>query len=121
MNPPDVAVVIDCAGYLKHMQGPPPLQLAMHLLRPKGGRIICFGAYESEFALDFMPVIHKEISILGSMGYSPDDLQQAISLMASGKVNRARLVSHQFPLERITEAFETQATAAAIKVMVTLD
>ena len=46
MQPPDIGVVFDCAGYLKHMQGPPPLQTALDLLRPNGGRVICFGAYE---------------------------------------------------------------------------
>lgn len=120
MNPPDIAVVIDCAGYLKHMQGPPPLQQALRLLRPRNGRIICFGAYEGEFPVDFMPLIYKEASIFGSMGYSPAELEQALALMAGRKLDRSQLISHSFPLERIAEAFEAQGTSAAIKVMVTV-
>ncbi|NLP64907.1 zinc-dependent alcohol dehydrogenase [Paraburkholderia sacchari] len=121
MNPPDVAAVIDCAGFLKHMDGPPPLQQALHLLRPKGGRIVCFGAYEDKFPIDFMPVIHKEIAIYGSMGYSPADLEKALDLMASGELDRKRLISHRLTLEHITEAFEVQGSPEAIKVMVTID
>lgn len=118
MNPPDVAAVIDCAGYLKHMKGPPPLQQALRLLRPRGGRIVCFGAYEGPVTLELMDIINKEVQILGSMGYGAGELDEALELMGSGQVDRRKLVSHRFALEKITEAFETQGTPQAIKVVV---
>jgi threonine dehydrogenase-like Zn-dependent dehydrogenase len=118
MTVPDVGVVIECAGYLQHMKGPPPLQNALNLLRPRGGRIVCFGAYEAPVTLELMPLIHKEPTIIGSMGYGPTELDEALSLMASGKVDRKRLISHRFPLSRIRDAFVTQGGGGAIKVMV---
>lgn len=114
----DIAVVFDCAGYLKHMKGPPPLQTALDMLRPDDGRIVCFGAYEGPVTLNLDPLIGKQPRIVGSLGYASAELTQAIDLMASGKVDRAKLISHRFPLDRITEAFETQGNGSAIKVMV---
>jgi threonine dehydrogenase-like Zn-dependent dehydrogenase len=118
INPPDVAVVFDCAGYLRHMKGPPPLQSALNLLRPTGGRIICFGAYEGDVTLDLTYLIEKQVRIIGSMGYAPEELTLALELMSSGKVDRERLISETFPLTRISEAFETQGNGRSIKVMV---
>lgn len=121
MAPPRVAAVIDCAGYIKHMKGPAPLQTALHLLQPQGGRIICFGAFEDEVSLSLMDLIHKQPVIEGSMGYLPEELTGALKLMAEGKVDRKRLISDRFPLDRVGEAFETQGNGRAIKVMVQPD
>lgn len=114
----NVAVVIDCAGYLKHMAGPAPLESALQMLQPAGGRIICFGAYEGDVTLNLMPLINKQASIRGSMGYAPEDIEQALALMAAGKIDRRMLISDRFDLDRIVEAFETQGNGAAIKVLV---
>lgn len=116
---PNVAVVIDCAGYLQHMKGPAPLESALKMLQPSGGRIICFGAYEGNVTLDLMPLINKQARIIGSLGYAPEELTQALRLMAEKKVDRSRLISDRFPVERIVDAFETQGNGKAIKVMVT--
>jgi threonine dehydrogenase-like Zn-dependent dehydrogenase len=118
---PDVHVVIDCAGYLRHMKGPPPLQSALDMLRPSGGRLICFGAFEAKLELDVMPVIHKQIAIYGSNGYGAGELDEALALMASGRVDRRKLVSHSFPLERVGEAFDVQGGGKAIKVLLMPD
>jgi threonine dehydrogenase-like Zn-dependent dehydrogenase len=114
----DVGVVFDCAGYLKHMKGKPPLQLALDMLRPVGGRIICFGAYEGDVTLDLTFLIEKQPRIIGSLGYAPEELVQAIDLMASGAIDRKPLITHRFTLDAITEAFEVQGGGNAIKVMV---
>ncbi|MFJ2992898.1 zinc-binding dehydrogenase [Pandoraea sp. NPDC087047] len=115
---PNVSVVFDCAGYLKHVKGPPPLQSAMEMVGPRGGRIICFGAFEGEVTLDPMPIIHKQIVIRGSNGYAADELKQALDLMASGKIDRRMLISHQFPIAEIKRAFAVQASGQAIKVLI---
>lgn len=118
MCPPDVAVVIDCAGYIRSIAGPPPLQTALDLLRPRDGRIVCFGTFEDEVRLDLAHLIDKEPTIHGSMGYLPQELGQALELMAAGKLDRRRLISHRFALEQVHEAFAVQAGGSAIKVMV---
>jgi threonine dehydrogenase-like Zn-dependent dehydrogenase len=114
----NVAVVIDCAGYLKHMTGPAPLESALQMLQPSGGRIVCFGAYEGDVTLNLMPLIHKQARIIGSMGYAPADVETALALMAAGRIDRRMLISDRFPLELIANAFETQGNGTAIKVLV---
>ena len=121
MQPPDVAVVIDCAGYIKSIKGPAPLQSALELLRPRGGRIVCFGTFEDHVTLDLAHLIDKEPTIHGSMGYLPQELEQALELMAAGRLDRRRLISHRFALAQVADAFAVQAGGGAIKVMVTLN
>jgi len=113
----NVSVVFDCAGYLKHIKGPPPLQTALRLACPGTGRIICFGTYEDMFELDLMPLINKRLTVIGSYGYGAEELTQALQLMAEGKIEREALVSHRFALDDAVRAFETQGSGKAIKVM----
>ncbi|NIB38989.1 zinc-binding dehydrogenase [Pseudomaricurvus alkylphenolicus] len=118
INPPAVDAVIDCAGYIKSMQGNTPLQNALYMLKGGGvGRIVCFGAYEGRFDVDFMPTIEKEITIMGSEGYAAEELGQALDMMAQGKVDRRSLISHCFDLDEVDRAFVTQGGPEAIKVL----
>jgi threonine dehydrogenase-like Zn-dependent dehydrogenase len=112
-----IGVVFDCAGYIKHMQGPPPLETALRLIDLSGGRIICFGGFEDRVTIELSPIIQKQPTIHGSNGYSPEELVEALELMSRGIVDRATLVSHHFPLEQVHDAFETQCAPEAVKVM----
>ena len=113
----NIAVVFDCAGYIKHIPGPPPLEIALHLIA-REGRIICFGGYEDRMLINFGYVIQKEPMIIGSNGYAAEELVEALDLMRSGAVDRRTLISHEFPLEQIGQAFEAQGQPDAVKVMI---
>lgn len=115
-----VGAVIDCAGYIKHMAGPPPLETALRLIHLSGGRIVCFGGYEGPMTIDMGPLIEKQPVIIGSNGYAPEELTEALELMRCGKVDRSTLISHYVPIERVAEAFQIQASPEAVKVMLTL-
>jgi len=117
VEPANVSVVFDCAGYIKHIKGPPPLQTALRLACPGNGRIICFGTYEDHLTLDMMPLVNKRLTLIGSYGYAAEELVQALQLMAEGKVERESLVSHRFALEDVAQAFEMQGSGQAIKVV----
>lgn len=114
-----VALVFDCAGYIRHMAGPPPLETALKLVIP-GGRIVCFGGFEGRMEIDMSPLIEKQPTIFGSNGYAPEELVEALELMQSGKVDRATLLSKTCSLERVTEAFAAQLQPDAVKVMLTI-
>lgn len=116
----NVAVVIDCAGYIKHMPGPPPLETALNLVSLGDGRIVCFGGFEDRMFIDMSPIIRKQPTIMGSNGYAAEELVQALELMRDGTVDRATLISHVFSLDRISEAFEAQCRPDAVKVMITV-
>ncbi|ARS27274.1 zinc-dependent alcohol dehydrogenase [Sphingomonas sp. KC8] len=113
----NVPVIFDCAGYIAHMAGPPPLETALRLVSLQGGRIICFGGFEGAMTIDMGPIIQKEPVIMGSNGYAPEELVQALELMRAGAVDRQTLISHRFPLDDISEAFETQCRPDAVKVV----
>ena len=115
----NIAVVFDCAGYIKHIPGPPPLEIALHLIA-REGRIICFGGYEDRMLIDLGYVIRKEPMIIGSNGYASEELVEALELMRSGAVDRRTLISHQFPLEQVNDAFAAQGQPDAIKVMLVI-
>ncbi|WP_311269594.1 zinc-binding dehydrogenase [Sphingobium sp. WCS2017Hpa-17] len=112
-----VDVVIDCAGYIRHIPGPAPLQLALNMVANRNGRIVCFGGFEGEMSIDFSNVIRKEPTIMGSNGYAAEELVEALDLMAAGKVDRRSLLSHHFPLDQVGEAFAAQGRPDAVKVM----
>jgi len=114
-----IGVVFDCAGYIKHMKGPPPLETALRLIDVNGGRIVCFGGYEGAMTIDMGPLIEKQPTIMGSNGYAAEELVEALSLMQAGKVDRRTLISHHFPIDAVAEAFEVQCSPEAVKVMLT--
>ncbi|MEO6093945.1 MAG: zinc-binding dehydrogenase [Novosphingobium sp.] len=114
-----IGVVIDCAGYIKHMKGPPPLETALRLIDLKDGRIVCFGAYEGAMTIDMGPLIEKQPTIMGSNGYAAEELVEALAMMHDGRVDRATLISHRLPIEQVREAFEVQCSPEAVKVMLT--
>jgi len=116
-----IGVVFDCAGYIKTIKGPPPLETALRLIDLGGGRIVCFGAFEGAMTIDMSPLIQKQPTILGSNGYASEELVEALDLMAAGRLDRAGLVTHRLPIEEAAEAFKAQCAPDAVKVVITMD
>lgn len=83
---------------------------------PDGGKVMLMATYETEVPLQPTNFFFKDARIIASCGGPYDE---ALEVMATGKVNTAPLVTHVFSLDQITEAFETGLkTDEAIKVMV---
>lgn len=116
-----IGVVFDCAGYIKSMSGPPPLETALKLVDLAGGRIVCFGGYEGPMTIDMGPLIEKQPIIMGSNGYAAEELIEALALIQAGKVDRQTLISHRYPISHIADAFEMQCSPDAVKVMLTFE
>lgn len=112
-----VDVVFDCAGYIAQMGVEAPLETALRLVATRGARIVCFGAFEDRVSIDLNPVIQKEPLITGSNGYAAAELVEALEWMRAGRVDREGLVSHRLPLAQAGEAFVTQCSPVAIKVV----
>ncbi|MDP6100816.1 MAG: alcohol dehydrogenase, partial [Dehalococcoidia bacterium] len=64
----------------------------------------------------------KEIRVKGSQGWSPEEVRQALEMVARGAVDHRPLISHRFPLERMRDAFEVQTEPqGSIKVLMEPD
>jgi len=96
-------VSVDCAGT------PLTLQQCFEVLHPEKGTAIIAAIYEDEAIIDPNMLLFKYMTVHGSMGYFEHETQEALDLIASGKVNRDILISHTLPLEKAPEGFAIQA------------
>jgi threonine dehydrogenase-like Zn-dependent dehydrogenase len=54
--------------------------------------------------LDYKTVILRELTIVGTVGHVYDeDTRAAVSLLSSGQVDAAPMITHRVPLERAIE------------------
>ncbi|MGH3646003.1 MAG: zinc-dependent dehydrogenase [Micromonosporaceae bacterium] len=85
------------------------------------GRISFFGGLPKDnpiIACDSNLVHYRELTIVGANGSSPAHNAQALSLIASGEVPVADLITHRLSLDRVPEAFDIVARGEAIKVTI---
>jgi L-iditol 2-dehydrogenase len=73
----------------------------------KGGRISLLGVPSDKVqeAIPFKYLVHNEIMIIGSRA-DPNTMWRAMGMIASGSLNVRDLITHQFPIERYTEALD---------------
>ncbi|HEY4096137.1 MAG TPA: alcohol dehydrogenase catalytic domain-containing protein [Baekduia sp.] len=105
-------VVIDCAGVQASIGG------ALEILRPLGTLVLCaiFGK-RVEIRPDY--IVGKELRVRGSLGYR-DEFPDAIAALVAGDVDPESLISHEFGLEDIEDAFQASLDReASLKVLVT--
>lgn len=94
-----VDLVIECSG------APEAIQQALGMVK-RGGRLVLegiTGGQKVSFPTD--RIVLDEIAVLGARG-SPNCYPRAIQLVADGKVNAHRLLTHEFPLDRFHEAMD---------------
>ena len=100
------------------------LATAVRAARP-GGRICVLGAFTTQPQFPALLVLAKELTIMGSFVYNRAgaraDFEIVQDILArQGKQIGSALITHQFPLARIQEAFEVAAdkTKGSIKVTI---
>lgn len=90
------------------------------------GTVVLVAGYHKPLTVDLSRIVWSEVLVTGSncYGYSGmhTDFQVAIDLIASGKVDVTKIVTHRFPLSQITEAFTVAADKelGAVKVHLTV-
>ena len=96
------------------------LRQAFGLVR-RGGTIVQIGSpSEPETPLPISQLLVRELQLVGSFRYG-NVWEQAIRLVASGRVNLQPLISNVFPLRQAREALElASARGAAVKVQLDL-
>jgi threonine dehydrogenase-like Zn-dependent dehydrogenase len=84
-----------------------------------GGNIVVLAVFEKRLEIEFNDVVAKNISLHGSLEWSRREIPQAFELITSGRIDRKRLITHEFALNDVKEAYETQANVEqSIKTMI---
>ena len=98
---------------------PRTLETAMHLVRPSG-RVVAVGVNITErIPFNLMLAQSKEATVI-PIYLGRDAFPEAIELLASGRIDGERLVSHRFPLQQAGEAMDTalNSGSGAVKVLI---
>jgi L-iditol 2-dehydrogenase len=79
-----------------------------------GGKVVIVGGFDSgktETELDWQRIQMGEIKLIASASYSYWDIypemQMCLDLLAKGKLKAKKMITHNFPLEKINEGFST--------------
>ncbi len=108
-------VVIDCAG------AGAIINEFMNNARP-GTKLVIIANHTKPVTITPMWFMGKELTILGSAGYSPDDINTAIETLNDENCKLDNIILQTYALDDLKQAFETAAdTTASIKVVIDLE
>lgn len=99
------------------------IESALRAVAP-GGTLLAFTMTPPEDRLTLSPhdLYFREIEIVPSYSAGPDDMREALALIAARRVEVADLVTHRFPIDRAREAFARAADPeGSLKVLLTFD
>jgi len=104
-----VDIVFECAG---GPAMPTTLPQATRMVR-RGGKVVIVGGFEegeTAIPLEWQRIQMSEIQLIPSASFAFRDIYpeqgMVVELLAKGKLNAARLITHRFALDQINEAFE---------------
>lgn len=108
-----VDLAIDCAG------GQGTLDDAIRMTK-LGGRVLLLAFYKEPVTADISTAVRSDITIYTTRGEGRSACRRGLSMMKQGKLPVGKMITHEFPLERIMEALATfrERRDNAIKVLV---
>jgi L-iditol 2-dehydrogenase len=109
-------VVVETAGAV------PAVELSTQLVR-EGGRVVLLGiaGRDQELALPADRIPLRDISILGSVGYTTAAWAEMVGLLRERLVDLDPIVTHRFPLERYEDAFALMDERRGIVARIVLE
>lgn len=86
-----------------------------------GGTCLIFASLhpESQVRLDWNELYYREINIVSSYSAAPDDLREALQLLADGSVRVKPMTGHTFAFEKFSEALAAIESRAILKAIMT--
>lgn len=103
-------VVIESAGV------PKAQEQAIDMLSP-GGKLILIGQSSKPMKISSIIISRKELQIIGSLTCL-QDFPRAIYLINQDRINLVKLITHQFSLEEIDQAYKAIEDGEAIKAII---
>jgi L-iditol 2-dehydrogenase len=109
-----VDLAIECSGGL-----PTPQQCVQ--VTKRGGKILFVAFYSGPVTLDLSAVVRSDITMYTTRGEGGNNVKRAISLASQGRLQGEKLVTHEFPLEKIAEAFQVmqERRGDPLKIVIT--
>ncbi len=71
-----------------------------------GGRVVLIGSSLDHFRARAVDIFWRELAVLGSRGFVPDDIRDAIDLYLEGTLEVDHLIEQVRPIEQANEALE---------------
>jgi len=99
----------------------PEAQQDAILLATKRGSVNFFGGLprdRSTVNLDTNLIHYRELTITGTHGSQPKQVEKAISLIKNGNLKIDKYITHRFPLREINQAFEQAQHGNRLKILV---
>jgi L-iditol 2-dehydrogenase len=93
---------------------------AVEIVR-KGGKVVLFGGLPKAspiVSLNSNLIHYGEIEVVGSFSYHPSAHEDALNLINRKLIPTEKLITHVFPLDKISDAFEMAASGQALKVLI---
>jgi 2-desacetyl-2-hydroxyethyl bacteriochlorophyllide A dehydrogenase len=82
-----------------------------------GGKVMVIGIHKDNATFDTIDLVRRQKSLIGVYGYDRNTWQRCLSLMSSGKVDLAPIITHRFPLSDGKRGFELASNKTAAKVV----
>jgi L-iditol 2-dehydrogenase len=99
------------------------VELATRLVR-EGGRVVLLGIAGEGKTLASLPADRlalRDLELIGSVGYTSAVWARVVSLLAERRFDPAPVVTHRFPLEEFTRAFELMENRDGIVAKIVLE
>jgi L-iditol 2-dehydrogenase len=93
-----VDLTIECSGNIDT-----PQQCVQ--VTKRGGKLLFLAFYPGPVTFDLSAVVRNDIIMYSTRGEGGNNVKRAIALAAQGRLRGDELVTHEFPLEKIAEAF----------------
>jgi 2-desacetyl-2-hydroxyethyl bacteriochlorophyllide A dehydrogenase len=88
-------------------------------LTKRGGRIMMIAHYGKRTTIDPEEIVCNNLTVYGYSGYADDPFKESVDLILNKKIDLNALVSHEFSLEKVKEAFEVASQPdISVKVLV---
>lgn len=89
-------------------------------LAAKGGRVSLFAGFsKGEMGnLDVNAIHYEELRLTGAFGLSRKDYQDALNMIADGRIEVRDMITHRYGLAAVDEAFSMAESGAAMKVAI---
>ncbi|HEU5320656.1 MAG TPA: zinc-binding dehydrogenase [Methylomirabilota bacterium] len=106
-------LVVDCAG------ADDTFDQALKMAKP-GGKVLLVAFYHGPVTADVSHAVRQNITIYTERGEGGTSVGRCLALLAAGRIAAKPLVTHEFPLGRVHEAFEVLETRRGDPIKVVL-